>query len=87
MRGKSELTKKRHTIDVLMKRAMKGGKQAKDKLYKEFGIKVYSSEEVEEYVRDKLKAQMVDESLPRVRAKSVTRGVPRRKKSQMVKRG
>ncbi len=60
IRGKPDLTKKRHQIDVLLKRAMKGRKQAKDKLYKEFGIRVYSSQEVEEYVKERLKAEVVE---------------------------
>ncbi len=60
MRGKPELTKKRHQINVLLKRAMKGRKQAKDKLYKEFGIRIYSSEEVEKYVAEKLKTEMIE---------------------------
>ena len=86
IRGKSELTKKRHQIDVLIKRAMKGRKQAKDKLYKEFGIKVYSSEEVEEYIKEKLKTEMVEESPPEVRAKAVTKAIPKRKNRQMVRK-
>jgi len=62
MRGKPELTKKRHQINVLLKRAMKGRKQAKakDKLYKEFGIRIYSSEEVEKYVEEKLKTEVIE---------------------------
>ena len=60
IRGKPDLTKKRHRIDVLLKRAMRGRKQAKDKLYKEFGIRVYSSQEVEEYVKERLKAEVVE---------------------------
>jgi hypothetical protein len=86
MRGKTDHTKKRHIIDILMKRAMKGGKQAKDRLYKEFGIRVYSSEEVEEYVKDRLKSEMIDEPGPRVRAKNNTKAGSKRKKKQMMKR-
>jgi len=82
MRGKPELTKKRHQIDVLLKRAMKGRKQAKDKLYKEFGIRVYSSEEVKKYVKEKLEAEVTEESLPEVRAKAASK----RKTKQMVKK-
>lgn len=82
MRGKPELTKKRHQIDVLLKRAMKGRKQAKNKLYKEFGIRVYSSEEVKKYVKEKLKAEVMDASLPEVSAKAVSK----RKTKQMVKK-
>lgn len=86
MRGKSEITKKRHLIDILIKRAMKGGKQAKDKLYKDFGIKVYSSEEVEEYVKEKLKTEMVHNGLPGVRAKTVTKGMPKKKSRLVLKK-
>jgi len=82
MRGKPELTKKRHQIDVLLKRAMKGWKQAKDKLYKEFGIRVYSSEEVEEYVAEKLKTEVVDELPPEPPAKAI----PKRRTRQTVKK-
>jgi len=78
--GKSELTKKRHQINVLLKRAIKGRKQAKDKLYKEFGIRVYSSKEVEEYVREKLQTQMVEESPVGVGAKAVTKAMPKKKR-------
>jgi hypothetical protein len=86
MRGKTDHTKKRHIIDVLMKRAMKGGKQAKNRLYKEFGIRVYSSEEVEEYVKDRLKSEMIDDSGPRVRAKNNMKAGLKRKKKLMVKK-
>lgn len=86
MRGKAEITKKRHLIDVLMKRAMKGGKHAKDKLFKEFGIKVYSSEEIQGYVREKLKTAMVDNGLPGVRAKTVTKGTPKKKSKLVLKK-
>lgn len=82
IRGKSELTKQRHQIDVLLKRAMKGSKQAKDKLYKEFGIKIYSSEEVGIYVKERLKAEMVEESTPKPLPKSVSS----RKTKQTAKR-
>lgn len=86
MRGKSDHTKKRHIIDILMKRAMKGGKQAKSRLYKEFGIRVYSSEEVEEYVKDRLKSEMIDESGPRVRAKNNNKAGSKKKKKLMMKK-
>jgi len=38
----------------LLKRAMKGDSKAKIKLYEEFGIKLYSSEEVEKYVQKRV---------------------------------
>ncbi len=86
MRGKPELTKKRHQIGVLLKRATKGGKQAKDRLYKEFGIRVYSSKEVEEYVNEKLKTEMVEELPPEVSAKMVAKTVLKRKTGQPVRK-
>lgn len=49
--GRSEHTKKRQQIDILLKKATKGNKQAKLRLYKEFGIRLYSSDEVEKYVQ------------------------------------
>ena len=38
----------------MLKRAMKGERRAKLKLYKQFGIRVYSSEEVDNYVKERL---------------------------------
>jgi hypothetical protein len=54
IRGRSEQTKKRQQTDILLKKAMRGNKQAKLKLYKEFGIKLYSSNEVDKYVQERL---------------------------------
>jgi hypothetical protein len=54
IRGKGEHTKKRQQTDILLKKAMKGSKQAKLKLYKEFGIKLYSADEVDKYVRKRM---------------------------------
>lgn len=54
IRGRTEHTKRRHLVGLLLKRAMRGNRQAKLRLYKEFGIRVYSSEEVNDYVRDRL---------------------------------
>ncbi len=54
IRGKGEATKKRQRIDILLKRAMKGEKRAKLKLYKEFGIRLYSAGEVERYVQTRM---------------------------------
>ena len=54
IRGRGEATKKRQRIGILLKRAMKGEKRAKLKLYKEFGVKVYSSGEVERYVQTRM---------------------------------
>jgi Glu-tRNA(Gln) amidotransferase subunit E-like FAD-binding protein len=79
IRGKSELTKKRHQVDVLLKRAMKGNHQSKEKLNKEFGIKVYSSDEVARYVKEKLKNEVIEESPLRVKQKNGTKALPKRK--------
>lgn len=68
IRGKPELTKRRLQVDNLLKRAMKGNNQAKSKLYKEFGIKFYTPDEVQSYVKKKLVTEVVDESP--VRAKT-----------------
>jgi len=46
---KQDLTARRHKIDVLLKKAVKGDQRAKEKLLDEYGIRVYSSSEVEEY--------------------------------------
>ncbi|MCJ7577587.1 MAG: hypothetical protein MUO91_03970 [candidate division Zixibacteria bacterium] len=54
IRGRSEQTKKRQQTDILLKKAMKGNRQAKLKLYKEFGIRLYSSDEVEKYVQERV---------------------------------
>ena len=51
---KQELTARRHKIDVLLKKAVKGNQKAKEKLLDEYGIRVYSSSEVEEYKNSKL---------------------------------
>jgi hypothetical protein len=53
-RGRSEKTKKRQQTDILLKKALKGNRQAKLKLCKEFGIKLYSSDEVEKYVQERV---------------------------------
>jgi hypothetical protein len=77
MRGKSEFTKKRYQISLLLKRAKKGRRQAKDKLQKEFGIRVYSPKEVEEYVKEKLATEVVEKSPLEVRTKRVAKGQAR----------
>ncbi|HVP37162.1 MAG TPA: hypothetical protein VMT04_09230 [Terriglobales bacterium] len=51
---KQELTARRHKIDVLLKKAVKGNQRAKEKLLGEYGIRVYSSSEVEDYENGKL---------------------------------
>jgi hypothetical protein len=86
MRGKSQLTKKRHQISLLLKRARSGKRQAKDKLQREFGIRVYSPEEVEAYVEEKLKTEVVDELPSRIRAKAVKKTEPTRRNRQVAKK-
>jgi hypothetical protein len=81
IRGKSELTRKRHQIGILLKKAMRGGKQAKDKLQKEFGIKVYSSEEIGGYVRARFKTEMAGES-----PSKAARGAPKRRAKPLTKK-
>jgi hypothetical protein len=75
IRGKAELTKKRHQIDLLLKRAMRGGKQAKARLHKDFGIRVYSSEEIGDYVRERLGTEVIEDSPSRIGAKSGHHGM------------
>jgi hypothetical protein len=55
---KQELTARRHKINVLLKKAVKGNQEAKEKLLDEYGIRVYSSSEVEEYENSKLSRKM-----------------------------
>lgn len=86
IRGKSDLTRKRHQISVLMKKAMKGGRQAKDRLQKEFGIRVYSSEEVGEYVKERLNTEVVEDSPSRPQAKRGAKTVSKRKNRRGAKR-
>lgn len=54
IKRKAEHTKRRQQIDALLKRATKGDERAKLKLYKEFGIRLYSSNEVERYVQQRV---------------------------------
>ena len=86
MRGKAELTKKRHQISLLLKRAKSGKRQAKDKLLKEFGIRLYSPKEVEEYVKRKLKTEVVDELPSRLTQKSAKKTEPSGKRKRMAKK-
>jgi hypothetical protein len=62
IRGKSESTKKRQQIDILLKRATKGDRRAKLKLYKEFGIRLYSAGEVERYVKTRMPQEYAPEA-------------------------
>ena len=84
-RGRSEHTKRRQRIDILIKKAMKGSRLAKLKLYKEFGIRVYSSEEVEKYVQERVSQEYASGE------KSATNGPtgvsPKRKPKGLSKNG
>ena len=51
---KQERTARRHKIDGLLKKAVKGNHKAKEKLLEEYGIRVYSSSEVEDYENGRL---------------------------------
>ncbi|UCB52567.1 MAG: hypothetical protein JSV10_00265 [Candidatus Zixiibacteriota bacterium] len=86
MRGKSELTKKRHQISLLLKRAKSGKRQAKDKLLRDFGIRVYSPTEVKAYVEERLKTEVVDELPSRLRAKVARKNGPAKRGRQMAKK-
>jgi hypothetical protein len=114
IRGRTEHTKRRQQIDILLKKAMKGDRHAKLKLYKEFGIRLYSSEAVNQYAKERLSQEyassgkganngptvitrrgepkgliknVVESHLRQDRSKSSTsRGKPREKAKQMVKR-
>ena len=86
IRGKVERTKQRHQIDVLLKRAMRGGKQAKSRLSREFGIRLYSSEEIGDYVRERLETDVVEDSPSRIVAKSPARILSMRKSRRVNRR-
>lgn len=86
IRGKSELTKKRLQTDMLLRRAMKGDRYAKEKLYKDYGIKLYSSEEVESYVKKKLKTEVVNGLPPRDKANFVTKLKTKRNNKELFKK-
>jgi len=49
---KLKFTKKRQKINSLLKRAIKGNLKAKEKLSKEYGIKLFSSKEIEQYQKN-----------------------------------
>jgi hypothetical protein len=55
---KQDLTARRHKINVLLKKAVNGNLKAKEKLLDEYGIRVYSSSEVEDYKNSKLTKKM-----------------------------
>ncbi|MDH4223564.1 MAG: hypothetical protein OEV55_08515 [candidate division Zixibacteria bacterium] len=55
---KRDYTKKRHNIDILLKRAIKGSSIAQKKLLDEYGIKIYSSCEINDYERGKQRKKM-----------------------------
>lgn len=85
IRGKSELTKKRHQVDVLLKKAMRGDRQAKDRLQKEFRIKVYSPEEIGSYVKERLKTEVVEDSPSRISPKSRAKAISKIKNRRLSK--
>ena len=86
IRGKVERTKQRHQIDVLLKRAMRGGKQAKSRLSREFGIRLYSSEEIGDYVRERLETDVIEDSLSPAAADRFSRTLLKRRKRREAKR-
>jgi hypothetical protein len=49
---KLEITRRRQKINSLLRRAIKGNPKAKEKLSKDFGIKLYSSKEIEQYQKN-----------------------------------
>lgn len=49
---KLKFTKKRQKINSLLKRAIKGNLKAKEKLSKEYGIKLFSSKEIAQYQKN-----------------------------------
>jgi len=49
---KSNFTKRRQKIDLLLKKAIKGDNKAKKLLQKEFGIRLYSPKDKEEYQKE-----------------------------------
>ena len=51
--SKSDYTKKRQNIDLLLKRAIKGSEKAAKRLAAEYGIKIYSSSEIDHYEKGK----------------------------------
>ncbi|KPL00190.1 MAG: hypothetical protein AMJ90_08670 [candidate division Zixibacteria bacterium SM23_73_2] len=53
---RADFTKRRQKIDLLLKKALNGHIKAKKLLQKEFGIKFYSHEDVEEYQKKSLKS-------------------------------
>ena len=79
IRGKPELTRKRLQVDNLLKRALKGNDQAKSKLYKEFGIRLYSSDEVKCYVQKMLSTEVIETRPVRSKTKLKTKALPKRK--------
>ncbi|MGB8656960.1 MAG: hypothetical protein WCE90_04135 [Candidatus Zixiibacteriota bacterium] len=85
IRGKFELTKKRLQIDGLLRRARKGEHQAHERLFKEFGIRVYSPGEVETYVKKRLRTEVVEELPARVGTQAPSK-VVRGRKTKLIKK-
>ncbi len=86
IRGKTDLTRRRHQISVLMKKAMRGGRQAKDRLQKEFGVRMYSSDEIGSYVKERLKTEVVEDSPSRPRTGGGSKAISKRKSKRVAKR-
>ncbi len=86
IRGRTELTKKRHQIDLLLKKAMRGGKQAQSRLSKEFGIRVYSSREVGDYVRERLGTEVIEDSPFREGVKEGSKAISKRRNRRAIRR-
>jgi hypothetical protein len=87
IRGKPELTRKRLQVDNLLKRALKGNDQAKSKLYNEFGIRLYSSDEVKNYVQKMLTTEVIGVPSVKSKNKSKTKVLPKRKVKFVAKKG
>lgn len=62
---KRDYTKKRQNIDILLKKAIKGNLSAKKRLHEEYGIKVYSSCEIEEYAKGRGRGKIRSHSFSR----------------------
>lgn len=73
--SKRDYTKKRHNIDILLKKAIKGNRSAKRRLYEEYGIKVYNSSEIEKYTKSKSREKLRSSSLSRTNTVSKKQSV------------
>jgi hypothetical protein len=62
---KRDYTKKRQNIDILLKKAIKGNQSAKKRLQEDYGIKVFSSSEIEEYAKGRSRGKIRNLSFSR----------------------